>query len=184
MSGAALSAKPKRSRQQLSTTPAHERDEWRTPPFVFHYMHRRLRFGVDLAATPGNALCDRWLTGGDDALSLAWVALGVSSGWCNPPYSRGRIKAFLRHAIDEARHGFTTCFLVPACNGADYWRELVPGVASEVIEILGRLTYLKPDGTPASTPQFGSSLVIYRGFDLGDTRHRFIERDAMRDPGA
>ena len=168
-----------KSRQQTSTTPQHERDEWRTPRYIFDYMHRRLGFEIDLAATPGNALCDRFFTAEDDGLAHSWRSR-ARVGWCNPPYSRSRTPAFMQHAIDEARAGFTTCLLIPACNGMTVWRDLVFGVASEVIEICGRITYIRPDGGAAASPQFGSSLVIYRGHDLGDTRHRYIARDAMR----
>lgn len=165
------------SQQQASTTPIDARDEWRTPSFVFAWANRRFGFGVDLAATDENALCDDWFTREHSAFFAPWHEFSAP-GWANPPYSN--IDPWLHKAVDEARAGFTSVFLVLAPNGEERYGKYVLGVASELIFITGRLAYLTPDGRPVSGNTRGSCLVVYRGHDLGNTRYYNVARDAMR----
>lgn len=164
------------SQQQSSLTPADDRDEWRTPPFVFTWANKRFWFGVDLASTERNRLCHRNITKRENALGQQW-AFWPDAGWCNPPYSN--IDPWLRKAVDEAREGFTSVFLILAPNGEERYSKYVFDVASEVIFIGGRLAYLRPDGKPVSGNTRGSCLVVYRGHDLGNTRYRHVLRDDM-----
>lgn len=165
------------SQQQTSQTPIDSRDEWRTPRFVFDYMNRAHRFDIDLAASKDNHLCVTHITRETDALQASWAARG-HRGWCNCPYSG--IDPWLSKAVEEAKQGFTSVFLIPTPNGEDRYGTNVFNVASEVIFITGRLAFLRPDGTPVSGNTRGSCFVVYRGFDLGSTRYRHINRDAMK----
>lgn len=170
------------SPQQTSTTPPDVRDEWRTPPFVFEFLHRRHRFDIDLAATKENALlpCE-YLTAADNALTHEWGRI-ATAGYLNPPYSN--VDPWLEKAIEEARRGFTTVCLLPAPNGEDRYGRFVFDAASEVLFITGRLSFLDPQGRPKSGNNRGSIVVTYRGLDLGHTRYQHIERDAMREAPA
>jgi len=165
------------SQQQSSTTPAEVRDEWRTPPFVFQYMNRVYNFRRDLAASEANTLVHNFFDKEENGLAVDWQEFG-GPGWCNPPYSN--IDVWLVKAIDEARKGFTSVFLIPTPNGEDRYGAHVFDVASEVIFITGRLAFLRPDGAPVSGNTRGSCFVVYRGHDLGSTRYRHLLRDAMR----
>lgn len=151
-------------------------DEWRSPLPAFEYMNRQHRFVVDLAATDENTLCEDWFTRERSALEARWHEFS-GAGWCNPPYSH--IDEWLEKAIDEARNGFTSVFLIPTPNGEGRYADSVFGVASEIIFITGRLAFLKPDGTPVSGNTRGSCFVVYRGFDLGSTRISHLYRDHM-----
>ena len=168
------------SQQQASTTPALERDDWTTPPFVFDYMNHFHDFIVDLAASDGNALCEDWFTRDRDALKAPWHEFS-GPGFCNPPYSS--ISPWLEKAAQEARKGFTSVFLIPTPNGEERYGKYVFDVASEVTFITGRLAFLRPDGTPVGGNTRGSCFVVYRGYDLGYTRYRHVLREAMRDKG-
>lgn len=163
-----------------TTTPASERDEWRTPPAVFEWFHERLRFAWDLASTSENTLCQGGgITRHDDALALSWASvLSPMRGWCNPPYSD--IDPWLEKAVAEARRGFTSAFLIPSPNGEERYHRYVFGAASEVHFIGGRLAFLRPDGTPQAGNRWGSIVVVYRGFDLGNTRYVSVTRDEMQ----
>lgn len=164
------------SQQQASLTPADERDEWRTPLFVFSWAQRRFWFAVDLASTEQNKLLHMNITKHENSLAQKW-SRWTGPGWCNPPYSR--IDPWLEKAVEEAYQGFTSVFLILAPNGEERYSRYVFDVASEVIFIGGRLSYLRPDGTPVGGNTRGSCLVVYRGHDLGDTRYRHVLRDAM-----
>ncbi len=159
-----------------STTPPSERDEWRTPRFVFDYMARRFAFDVDLAATANNALCPVYITKQENALGQDWVECGAC-GWLNPPYSR--IDPFLIKAREQAGRGFTTVVLMPAPNGEDRYGKHVFDVASEVLFITGRIAHLRPNGSPVSGSRFGSCIAVYRGRDLGHTRYMHALRTEM-----
>lgn len=157
-------------------------DEWRTPPFVFEFMNRLHRFGIDLAATEHNALCSHWFDIAGDGLKEDWAwyagAFHVNPvGWLNPPYSN--IDPWLAKARNEAVRGFTTVALIPAPNGERIYHRHVFGIASEVMFIEGRLAFLMPDGKPKPGNTRGSIIVTYRAHDLGNTRFSFIGRDEM-----
>lgn len=62
-----------------SNTPAHDKDCWQTPLWLFDALDIEFGFWLDSAASDKNALCAHWLTEADDALNSEWVAT-VQSG--------------------------------------------------------------------------------------------------------
>ncbi|EFN3907714.1 phage N-6-adenine-methyltransferase, partial [Escherichia coli] len=68
-----------------SNTPAHDKDCWQTPLWLFDALDIEFGFWLDSAASDKNALCAHWLTEDDDALNSEWVSHGAI--WNNPPYS-------------------------------------------------------------------------------------------------
>lgn len=85
------------------------RDDWRTPPALIERLLAGFfpgrRIGLDVAASPENAVCPFYLTSEVDALRFDWQALADAWGvpaddviWCNPPYSRKQ--DWIRHALD------------------------------------------------------------------------------------
>jgi phage N-6-adenine-methyltransferase len=77
-------------------------DEFTTPDHIFATLHAEFQFTIDAAATAENAKLDRWWTKEDDALKKSWAGRRV---FCNPPYSRGNVKAFVLKALDECQVG-------------------------------------------------------------------------------
>lgn len=163
---------------QISKTPAAAKDEWRTPRWLFDWLDRRFDFTVDLAASCDNALCNHYFTANCDALRHGWSSIYLGPGFCNPPYSN--IGPWLAKAVSEARKGFTSVFLIPAPNGEDRYGDHVFGVASEVIWITGRIAFIDSTDRPVGGNTRGSCIVVYEAYDLGDTRYRHIQRDAIR----
>jgi len=161
----------------ISQTPTAERDEYRTPPYIFRWLDREFAFDLDLAATEDNALCVNFFTQADDSLLQRWHG-AARRGFCNPPYSR--VAPWLSKAIEEGERGFTSVFLLHAPNGEKYWGDYVFAVASELRHITGRLSYLRPDGGVAYGNMRASCVVVYRGFSLGDTRYRHFWRDHLK----
>ncbi len=100
------------------------------------------------------------------------------AGWLNPNYSD--ITPWMQKVVEQAKRGFTTVMLCPADNGEDRYGDFVHGVASEYRTITGRIAFLNADGRPVSGNTRGSALIVYRGFDLGDTRYGGLMRDAMQ----
>ena len=56
-----------------SNTPAHDKDCWQTPLWLFDALDIEFGFWLDSAASDKNALCAHWLTEADDALNSEWV---------------------------------------------------------------------------------------------------------------
>ncbi|EEV6419547.1 phage N-6-adenine-methyltransferase, partial [Escherichia coli] len=50
-----------------SNTPAHDKDCWQTPLWLFDALDIEFGFWLDSAASDKNALCAHWLTEADDA---------------------------------------------------------------------------------------------------------------------
>jgi DNA (cytosine-5)-methyltransferase 1 len=164
-----------------STTPDVESNLWRTPPALFARLDAAHGpFVLDAAADAANHLCPHWLGPGglaEDALRAAWVVgHGVGGpplrAWCNPPYSRGMVGAFVRKATHEAAIGHArTTLLIPAWTDQPWWHlhlwdgqrgAFRPGVHVEFL--LGRVRFLRPDGGKASSPTFPSIVVTIGGW--------------------
>lgn len=162
-----------------TTTPAGEKDRWRTPRETFSYANRRYgRFELDAAADASNHLCEEWLGPGsyhgEDALTCEWwIALSPfilskpnpMRVWCNPPYSM--TAQFVAKAAEEAEAGRAqTTLLLPSTTDVRWWHRHVwrdlgprPGVLVEFLS--PRVRFLRPDGTAAGSPNFGSVLVTF-----------------------
>lgn len=130
-----------------------QRSDWRTPTALFAQLHEEFRFQLDAAASPENALCDRFLTADDNAL---WQEWGSGPVWLNPPYGPP-LEAFVRKAAIEASKGATVVCLLPSMTGTKWWHEVVLVEASEIRFLRGRLRF---DDGPFSAP-FASVIVVF-----------------------
>lgn len=153
-------------------TPREQKDLWRTPPDFFARAARRYGpFDLDVAATLDNRLCAAWFGPGsplaEDALGTSWALAedGPTRAWCNPPYTRNA--AFVAKAAGEAQAGRAqTTLLLPSTTDVRWWHRHVwqetgprPGVLVEFLS--PRVRFLRPDGTPSGSPNFGSVLVTF-----------------------
>lgn len=66
-----------------SKAPKWLRQEWGTPAYLFHSLHREFRYTVDGAARWVNAKLSRFWTRESSALTRLWSGERV---WINPPY--------------------------------------------------------------------------------------------------
>ncbi|MCH7686077.1 MAG: adenine methyltransferase, partial [Planctomycetes bacterium] len=73
-------------------------------------------FSLDVCASPQNAKCARYFSSDDDGLSQSWAG---EICFCNPPYHRHLISAWITKAYEESRQPDTTvALLIPT-----YYRE-------------------------------------------------------------
>lgn len=154
----------------VSNTSESEKNEWRTPPEVFAWASSLLGgINFDTACNDYNALARPvWSAHGSrDALQVHW------SGrlFCNCPYDN--IDAWASYSISMSRA--ITALLIPSPNGEARYAELC--AKAHEIQIIGRLAFLKPDGTPVSGNTRGSSLFIINGYGQGS--RSFITRDEI-----
>src|SRR5262249_4090624 len=100
-------------------------DEWETPLSVFQPLHAEFGFDVDLAATPDNTKCDRFIPPGQDSLTQPWRG----SCWLNPPFSK--LEPWLRKAVASSEMA-TIVVLLPLRPGTRWWQTWVAPYAAEV----------------------------------------------------
>ena len=79
-----------------------EKMDWRTPKDFFRELDQEFHFGLDAAASPENAKCERYFTPEMDGLSCSWSGYGAV--FCNPPYGR-EIGKWVQKAYSEYVRG-------------------------------------------------------------------------------
>lgn len=135
-------------------------DEWLTPPHIFDALGP---FDLDPCSPPERPwpTAARHLTINDDGLTAPWDG----RVWCNPPYSQ--VESWMARL---AAHGQGTA-LVFARLETRWWFEHVWPVATAILFLRGRLSFIRPDGIPAGHNAGGpSALVAYGGFDADALR--------------
>jgi phage N-6-adenine-methyltransferase len=128
----------------------------------------RFRFTIDAAASPANAMLERYWTKDQDALSRSWAGERV---WCNPPYSD--IRPWVEKAHREFGHEIRpelVVMLLPANRTEQRWWQDLVEPARDLrrlirVEFLpGRMRFDRPNaviGPKGDRPPFGCCLVIW-----------------------
>lgn len=156
-------------------TPLENRQNWRTPPFVFNYYNKIHNFTLDAAADHDNHLCDSYWTEEDDCLVQDWH----KKTFLNPPYSN--ISPFVYKAIEEAKKGNTTVMLIPSDTGVKYFSDLYDN-CERIDFIVGRLAFISSlTGKPVAGNNKASMIVTFSREGLHrETKTDYILRDAMK----
>ncbi|MGV8925037.1 MAG: phage N-6-adenine-methyltransferase [Ewingella sp.] len=166
-----------------STTPAEHKDSWQTPVEVFTTLDLEFGFYLDAAADHQNALCARYLTEADDALTTEWESYGAI--WCNPPYSA--ITPWVEKAAAQCRvQNQAVVMLLPA-DTSTAWFSLALSTADEIRFVTeGRLSFINAGtGKPGKNGNSkGSMLVIWRPFIKPRGQLTTVSRDALLSVGA
>ena len=170
------------SEQAKSTTPLDERDEWRTPAWLYAWAAERWGpFDFDLAASDANALCDRYFTRADDALLAGklWRDFACNA-WCNPPYSD--VRPWIERAIDQSQNGLASTWLIPAFRGDVYHAECTQRYAAEIVFIAPRVAFIGADGKPKAGNTDGNMLVHFNGQPAPPDHLARITIETIRKP--
>jgi len=147
---------------QSNLTP---KDEQRTPPSLFKKLDERFNFGLDVAASDTNHLCEIYFTKKMNALECPWgcvstILKDILPAWCNPPYSRGLIGPFVEKAYLESIKGAIVVMLLPADISTGWFDYCM--FAAEWIRITSRVHFLDENGIPSEgSPKFGSLAVVF-----------------------
>ena len=136
-------------------------DEWETPPALFAALDAEFHFDLDAAATDTNAKCVAHFTRANSALTQPWATHGKRV-FCNPPYSRPNLDAFLAKAYIESREDCeVVVLLVKADTSTRWWHRWVMQ-AEEVRVLKGRVNhYIRGEPAPKSSNRFDSAIVIF-----------------------
>ena len=153
-------------------------DEYETPKEIFDPLNKEFNFLADMACTAENSKCKMGMA---NSLAAPWIYLFNKrrkniTVWCNPPYSRGLQKKFLKQGAEAMKDGITSVFLVPARTDTKAWHTYIwdekkhkPRKGVEVRFIKGRIQFevngekiRDKDGRKQSAP-FPSAIVIFKG---------------------
>lgn len=153
-------------------------DEYETPDSIFNPLNEEFNFIADMACTEENKKCELGFT---NSLAAPWVYLldkGMyeKSVFCNPPYSRGLQKKFLKQGAEAMKDGITSVFLMPARTDTKAWHNYIwntekhkPRKGIEIRLIKGRIKFeingkpLKDKNGRSQSAPFPSAVVIFRG---------------------
>lgn len=144
--------------------PIEAADVRATPDALFHDLHARFDFTVDVCAIPSNAKLPRFYDPTTDGLAADWSGERV---WCNPPFSD------IRRWVEKAgRRDADLCVQLLPANRTEqgWWQDLVEpyrdvadtGLAVEFLR--GRTRFRPENGViaPNERPPFGCCLLIWR----------------------
>lgn len=145
-----------------SNTPAHDKDCWQTPLWLFDALDIEFGFWLDSAASDKNALCAHWLTEADDALNSEWISHGAI--WNNPPYSN--IRPWVEKAAEQCiQQRQTVVMLVPEDMSVGWFSKALESVDEVRIITDGRINFIEPStGLEKKGNSKGSMLLIWRPF--------------------
>lgn len=145
------------------------RDEWMTPTIVFMDICEYWNTfpAIDLFASLSNKHCPFYYDELKDALKQDWYRDAMRleyppTGWLQPPYSQPILTLSIEKAIEEARKGFTSLFLLPDWTDRGWfdllrlnshykhWRDPRPHIKTH------RVKFIPPDGIKRSSPRYGN----------------------------
>ena len=133
--------------------------DWRTPKDFFQELDQEFHFGLDAAASPENAKCERYFTPEVDGLSCSWSGYGAV--FCNPPYGREIGKWVQKAYSEHVRWGVTIVMLIPARTDTSFFHDYIYGKA-ELRFLRGRLKFEDEHGAAMNPAPFPSMVVIFR----------------------
>lgn len=135
-------------------------DEWATPQDLFDKLNSQFHFTLDVCASDTNHKCEQYFTIEDNALSKDW---GINVCWCNPPYSKGKLKHFIKKAHEESLKGATVVCLIPSRTDTRYWQDYIWSeetglLCHQIIFIKDRLKF----GGHKNPAPFPSAIIIFK----------------------
>lgn len=138
----------------------HPRCAWATPRWVIEPLDAEFGFDVDVCATASNAKAPSYFSKRENGLLVPrWGAPG-SNAWMNCPYCQAPLWA--AKAWDQSRLAITVVGLFPSNRMEQPWWTEYVCRAAEVRPIRKRVSHIPPPGVTASSPRFGSAVVIWR----------------------
>jgi phage N-6-adenine-methyltransferase len=138
-----------------SKTAVVDKDEWRTPDWLFSALDGVFHFELDAAATFENAKCPFYYDIG--GLDMRWD----TPAFCNPPFSNGQYGDWIEKAADELiNHGTTTVMILPFNAETEAFRP-VWEAASYLIVPYKRINFDDPQGNRVSGANFLVCIAVF-----------------------
>ena len=152
---------------QYATRAERQNIPFQTPRVLFDAWDREADgFAIDLFASANNALCKRFFTAEDDAITSQWKAKGKAV-FANPTYGGNMQAEVIDKALTEVRVA-ERCreawLLLQANTSSSWFRKAVE--TSQVWLFAGRINFDVPTGhqikSKQSSSTFANALVVVR----------------------
>lgn len=147
------------------------KSDWRTPFALYDALDQEFAFTLDVAAGAENALCDSYWDVRCNGLTQPWT----KTCFMNPPYSKKDhlpIDPWIDKAWRESQAGATIVGVLPFNPQTRWFRWYVMGLeqnqgevfhaAAELRMLPHRVTFNRPDGTPADNAPGNTCIVIWK----------------------
>tara|TARA_Y100000401_G_C8300327_1_gene213675 strand:+ start:407 stop:946 length:540 start_codon:yes stop_codon:yes gene_type:complete len=151
---------------------------WRTPGWLIRFLNEVYDFDLDAAASPDNAICEKYLSEEDDALSVEeWPGDRI---WLNPPYGRA-VGKFVAKAHQQAEMFGKTVVVVLVFARTDtaWWHDFAMR-AQDIYFIRGRLRFTKGEEKSGTAPA-PSALLVFSGKTISSALPRIHALQQPRD---
>lgn len=126
------------------------KQNWRTPGWLFDQLNAEFHFNVDLCADDENHLCEEYYTEQNDGMNADLTGKVV---FCNPPYIR--LKKWVQKCAES--NAKIAVMLIPARTDTAAFHDYIWG-KSEIRFLRGRLSF----GGGSDRAPFPSMIVIFR----------------------
>lgn len=127
-------------------------DSWETPQWLFDRLDADYHFTLDPCATFENKKCFKFYTEKEDGLKQDWFGEHV---FINPPFSQ--IGKWVEKAVREYMNKVLVVMLLPVRSDTKWFHSYIPGVASQIYFIKGRLKF----GKSKNSAPFPSMIVVW-----------------------
>jgi len=155
------------------------KQEYETPDDFWSVIREEFRPDSDVAASAGNAKCDRFLTEEDNALSNSrpWLIMHQHKdvAWCNPPFRN--MMPWVQKAYAEAQKVHNGCVLVLGPTSNAKWMRFCHENASEIRLLCGtRIEFVLAPGLEitANKNMHDNVLVVFRKKLTKQPAHTFL----------
>lgn len=139
-----------------SNTPVLSRDLWGTPSWLYVPLHEEFNFEIDAAADKNNALCPRFFTKEQNALTQIWD----EPTFCNPPYSvaAGGTLKWVTYGYEQSQCGNVPVVFIVQGDTSTKYRRFALQYASEIRDLVHRVKF---NGAP-NTPPWPTAIYVFR----------------------
>lgn len=168
-------------------------NDWQTPDDIFAAFDDRFNFVIDLAASPQNAKCSRFITREQNSLSMDWAQLvGNRWGWLNCPYDNPL--PWVTHSVLTQRNGSGVVMLLNNDCSVRWFRRGI-NAASEIWHFVsndedkpnyrnGRIGFVDPaTGIQENSGKKPQLAFIFDPHRIGDQQTKYVELDAFERHG-
>lgn len=130
-------------------------DEWYTPKYIFDALG--CKFNMDVSAPVDRTHChvpaNIFITKNADGSVIEWEGFV----WCNSPFGKKNSKSVWLDRMDKHRNGIA---LTPDRSSATWWQDAAKK-CDALLQVHGKIKFIKPDGTTGDSPSTGTSLFAY-----------------------
>lgn len=140
---------------------------WATPKYAYNYWNKNGEIAADMCANYLNRKHPIYFNRKQNSLTFDWydkvleVSPDAHTVWCNPPYDKPM--PWVLKAIEASEKGLTTIMLVKTDKSTKWFMEAW-NYGVKVIDVMGgRIQFIEPDGTKASSNNFCSSYLVFHG---------------------